>query len=234
MKLISGFTLVFGLTLFWLHLICPSVSSAATPPTPGTSTVPINQVLASVGARAITGREVRIQSILESVIEGGGAPILDFSIGPDQTAFQKGLTKVLLEWMVYLEAQAFSMAQVGTPEIESTQRVALSKMSEGEKKLWTRLGVSDRELTSYVERKLRAKRFLEFKTKTSAVIATDVDAQKYFEKNRRKFGEQPFEKFKDNIKIMLSNAESEERLREWFTLLKRKYRVRYVSTTQGS
>lgn len=217
-----------------LLFISGTVVFAATPPTPGTSTIPINQVLAAVGPRVVTGREVRIQSILDSVVDGGSAPPLDFGVGPEQPAFQKELTKVLLEWMVYLEAQALSVAQIGTPEIESTQSVAKSKMSETEKKLWARLGVADREFTAYVERKLRAKRFLESKTKTFKVVATDVDAQKYFEKNRRKFGDQPFEKFKDNIKIMLSNTESDERLKEWFTLLKRKYRVRYVSSAPSS
>ncbi len=205
------------------------ITHAAPPPAPAPPAQPINQVLASVGSRTITSREVRIQSVLESIVEGSSTGILDFSIRPQEPRFQKELTKAILEWMIYLEAQAVGMSQVGTPEIESTQKVALSKMSESEQKLWARLGVSEKELTSYVERKLRAKRFLEYKSKSTAVTATDVEAQRYFEQHRKRFGDQPFEKFKDNIKALLSTAESEERLKEWFSILKRKYRVRYVN-----
>ncbi|MNY60610.1 hypothetical protein D3C86_1971860 [compost metagenome] len=62
-------------------------------------------------------------------------------------------------------------------------------------------------------------------------IITDQEAQAYYDKNRIKFGSMPFSNFKENIKTFLAQQQLEERLRSWFEVIKRKYKVRNLLPT---
>ncbi|NJL24445.1 MAG: hypothetical protein HC902_04280 [Calothrix sp. SM1_5_4] len=53
-----------------------------------------------------------------------------------------------------------------------------------------------------------------------------MEAQKYFDENRLKFGNLPFEKLKENIKAYLSKNHVDRRLKDWFDVLLSKYQVK--------
>jgi hypothetical protein len=88
------------------------------------------------------------------------------------------------------------------------------------------LRVSNYEIKDWVERKIRAKKFLKYKTDSATLGVTDSEVKEYFDKNRYKFGNMGIDNFKENIRAFLIKQQMEERLKEWFEILKKKYRVR--------
>jgi hypothetical protein len=48
----------------------------------------------------------------------------------------------------------------------------------------------------------------------------------YFEKNRQRFGSASLDSFKVTIKKFLTKKTADDRLREWFDVLKKKYKVK--------
>ena len=57
---------------------------------------------------------------------------------------------------------------------------------------------------------------------------TEHDVKNYYEKNRLKFGNTPLVQVKPQIKDFLSQELLQERLKDWFEILKRKYRVKLL------
>jgi len=79
-----------------------------------------------------------------------------------------------------------------------------------------------------VSRKLRANRFIKYKSNSSYVQVSDEEAREYFEKNRLKFGTLDYDNFKNNIKKFLSKKNAEDRLRDWLEVLKKKHKVKNI------
>ena len=86
------------------------------------------------------------------------------------------------------------------------------------------------ELRAQIKRKLQAKKFINFKADSSVVPVTDEEAERYFKENRSKFGAMPFENFKENIKTFLARQQVDRRLRDWFEVLRNKYKVRNLAS----
>lgn len=138
--------------------------------------------------------------------------------------FRNAVTSVLLEVVVSLEAENFNVANVSDEDVK-VALLKIEKAIEG-RSYWDGLDVSAVELKKFTQRKLVAKSFLKFKTTSMSGIISDQEAQAYFDKNRVKFGTTTFESFKNNIKAFLAQQQLEERLRAWFEVIKRKYKVR--------
>ena len=83
-----------------------------------------------------------------------------------------------------------------------------------------------------VLRKLKAQSFLKFKTESLVVLVSDEEIKQYFQKNRVKFGSAPLEAVKENIRQYLVTQQIQDKLKEWFEILKRKYKVKYFSVSQ--
>jgi hypothetical protein len=129
--------------------------------------------------------------------------------------------------MVFNEAKSFGVAQVNDTEIDQSFRSAKEKLQKTPsiKSQMTALGVGDSSLKEMITRKLRANRFVKYKSNSSFVQVTDEEARDYFNKNRMKFGTMDFAQFRSSIRTFLSKRNAEERLKEWFDVLRRKYHV---------
>lgn len=188
----------------------------------------ISTTVGQVGTYVITSREVVIAGILEKwFLTPGNKNRNDWILKEDTNSFRQTLTQVMLEKVVVLEAENFSVAQVSSDEV----RKSAAKMQEELKDWseWKKLEVSSIELEGQFQRHLRAKAFLKFKTESTGVRVSEEEAKNYFEKNRMRFGNLPFSQFRESIRDFLTQKHQEERLRDWFEVLKRKYRVRYLS-----
>jgi hypothetical protein len=181
-------------------------------------------VMKSVGEVAgevVSSRAVQISSCLEQAIfKKGKIEIPEVS----SVGFKKEVSGYLLELTVFKESQNFPVANVAATEVEKAVKEAQARLSSFE--LWQKLEVSPTELKANVERKLRSKRFIRFKADSSVVAVSNAEAEDYFEKNRIKFGDLPFENFKENIKAYLTRQQVEGRLRDWFEVLQNKYKVK--------
>jgi hypothetical protein len=99
------------------------------------------------------------------------------------------------------------------------------------KELWAFLTLTDTELKERLREKLIAKKFVEFKNRSSFIPATDAEAFSYYLNNKSKFKDLTFENLKDKIKVEISKEQSEQRLNDWLDILKKKYEVTLISPT---
>lgn len=193
----------------------------------------VTKVVGTVSDKVVTSREVKLNVILEKAVTGSRTALVQ---DVDSDAFRKEVSQVLLEWMVYLEAQAFAVADVGNDERRGAEDKLseLLKSSSDAGSAWKSLSPTAAEREALLSRKLRAKKFIRFKTDSAFVTVTDREALSYFQKNRVKFGSLPFEKFKESIKTFLSQQQADERLKEWFRILQKKYQVRHFGLDKNS
>ena len=190
------------------------------------ATAVVSQSVGQVGDRVVTSREVQISAAIDRVLFPQKEKAVSAEIKLGDPAMLNEVTAVLLEVVVFREAESFSVARVTDEQVlESVRKV--EKSLEG-KPYWQSLEVSNAELKKFVAQKLAAKAFIQFKTNSMVGVISDSEALAYYEKNRLKFGELPFASFKENIKTFLAQQQLEERTRAWFEIIKRKYKVRNI------
>ena len=196
----------------------------------------INSSVGQVGEQVITARQVWISSFFEHWSLARKSPDAkiktpkpDWKPAIKSEAFNQAASSLMLESMVAQEAENFSVAQVDAAKVKSETAEFLKAMSGFSE--WNQLEISEKEMEKFLEKKLRAQNFLKFKTDSVGVVISDEDAKVYFDKNRVKFGNLPFAQFRESIKEVLSRQMLEERLKDWFEILKRKYRVRFLGQT---
>lgn len=196
------------------------------------SEVAVTQVVGQAGDKVVTSREVRINYFAESSLFPDEKSKSSLKLDVNDKNFNRELTHVLIEWIVYKEADIFNAASV--PEEDITKSISVIKSSAAVQEVkgyWESLDVTSQELRDLVKRKLVAKKFIQFKTRASVVPVTDAEALQYFQKNRIRFGNAPFVQFKDSIKSLLAQDQANTRIRDWFELLQKKYRVRKVAVS---
>ncbi len=203
--------------LFFSILLSISVSASA-------ATL-VTQTVGQVAEYVVTSREVQIAMVIEGVLfPSKNTPKGLIETRPGMADFRAAATTILLEAVVALEAENFNVATLSSEDISSA--INQVEKSTAGRAYWNELEVSNQELKRFVTRKLMAKSFLKFKTSSMTGIITDQEAQDYYERNRVKFGSSSFDSFKENIKTYLAQQQLEERIRGWFEVIKRKYRVR--------
>lgn len=195
----------------------------------------ISTAVAQVSDHVITSREVQISYILDKALDAKPnqektivrtAWILD----PKSEIFQKHLAQVMLEMVVNYEAENFSIGDVDVNQKKAflTHVDAFTK----DWNEWKKLDVRPVEIEQMVSRKLRSKNFLRFKGQSSGIIISDEEAKAYYDKNKSKFGGSPYPQFQASIKEYLAQNQSQEKLKDWFEILKRKYRVKVLSQVE--
>ncbi len=191
---------------------------------PAFAAVVVSESVGQVAETVITSREVQIAAVIDQVLYPvkGSAGIRELKV--ESSEFRQQVANVLLEAVVSIEAENFNVGTVSEDDLV----VAINKVGRATagNAYWNRLEVTDAELSRVTSRKLVAKAFLKFKSNSMLGMITDQEAQAYYEKNRVKFGSMPFANFRDNIKSFLAQQQLEERLRSWFEIIKRKYKVR--------
>lgn len=219
--LLIPFCLISGFAGAQTPTPVPSASPAVAAP----KVTSVTRVVGEAGDRVVTSREVRLNQAIAQALGSSSAQVKDKKIlGLEDPNFPSEVLKVLDEWTVYLES-----LEVGTKLVDSSEVARLSRsVTEFWKNesAWERLEGSSSEIREILERKLAAQSLEKLKGDTSLVTITDAEALQYYKKNRLRFGNLPFENFKDNIKSALIKNQTERRLNEWRSVLRRKYRVR--------
>ncbi len=173
---------------------------------------------------AVTSREVQIQNLLETALYSK-EPKSQLRLLPlDSKAFAKVVQDSLLETAIALEADSFNVVQVTAEEVAAAEKRALAQVRDAV--AWKGLKVTHKELVRGLTRKLQAKKFVQFRAQSSVLPVTDAEAQKYFNENRLKFGDLPYENFKENIKSYLGRTQVDRRLKDWYEVLLNKYQVK--------
>lgn len=176
----------------------------------------INESVGRAGETILTSREVKLSAFVDKSL------ILK-SKSPKASSLTQDTTALLLEVVVAKEAENFSLGQVSDSDVEKSWNDL--KKASGFSALQKELTVSELEFKSAIRRKLNAQSFIEFKTNSLTSTVTDEEAKLYFDANPNRFKGAQFEGLKENIKNYLSQQQLNERLKSWFELLKRKYKV---------
>lgn len=180
----------------------------------------VSQTVGQASDVVITSREVTLAGMVAKALgESKKNPV---QIG--EKGFKDEVNAVLLDVIVAKEAESFGVNEV-TPQMLSEGQAAVEKAFKNSS-LWKKLEPSSQEITSLVGRKIKARDFLAFKTNSLRSVISDQEARSYFERNRSKFSGHSFDTFQDNIKSMLAQRQLENRLKAWFEVIQRKYKVR--------
>lgn len=190
----------------------------------------ISKVVGRAGDYFFTSREVQINYVLEQALV---LPPEKFAKAPlnlpvEDKNFRLELNGVFLEWVVAQEAQAFAVAKIDDREFQ--QAVEMIGQRLAAKRYWKDLKVDDDELKTFLMRKLRAKKFIQFKAESSVIEITESEALDYYQKNQGRFGDVPFSSFSEKIRTFLKQKKRDERLQAWFDVLQNKYEVRTYLT----
>jgi hypothetical protein len=197
----------------------------------------VSEAVAQAGSSIVTSREVIVSFILDQALatpfkKNGKPERKNWLLTYPSEAFSKHLAQILLEIVVQLEAENFSIGQVSQLDVLQSEK-HVEELVKGWT-VWKDLEVSAAEVEIALGRKLRAKNFLKFKLESAGVQISDEEAKVFYEKNRVKFGNLPFSQFKDSIKEVLAQNQLQEKLKDWIDILKRKYRVRYLGSAGGA
>lgn len=183
--------------------------------------VMVTKIVGTAADQVVTSREVQIVNLLEKGLTSDKNLVL---IAVDDPRFNVEVGQVLLEIVVQTDSNLFEFDQVSDQEFKDAVDTIQKNMAQS--KEWKALQVSNSELERFLKRKLVAKRFIRVKSDSMKGFITDSEAKDYFDKNRLKFGQVPFSQFKENIKTFLSQQQLEERLKAWFEIIKKKYKVK--------
>lgn len=211
----------------WLFFLFLTINS-------GQADTIISQVVGQAGDIVVTSREVKINHFIETTIFSDDKAVAAH-LKDDEKGFDKEISRTLLEIAVSREADVFNAAQIPDEDVLKTIALVRNAASRpAHVAYWSKLSPTQQELKATVSQKLRAKRFIQFKTRASIVPVTDAEALQYYQKNRSRFGNAPFTQFKESIKSLLSQEQANQRLRDWFELLQRKYRVRKITANANN
>jgi hypothetical protein len=200
------------ITLISIHFY-PSISQAKIS----------SEVVAKVGKDIVTSRKVLADTILENNwVKTNGQK----SLSIQSEEFNNELNRFLMEKVVYLESKSFSLINVTDSEIDKAKRDVLLKIKKSSSATaWNELGVTAEEVTDLVKQKVYSQKFIDFKSKASYVPVTEAEAFNYYQNNKSKYEGKEYKNIKENIKKSLAKLQAEQRLQDWYDILKKKYDV---------
>lgn len=185
----------------------------------------ISTSVGRVKDHVVTSREVSMHFFIKHALTLPSEGLQQKRVPPlESTAFSEHVTQLLLEQVVFLESQNFPVAKVSDTEMAAAKVKVNARLKNVA--AWTKLQATNAEIDTLLRHLLQSENFIQFKVSSSSVPVTDAEAKDYYEANSLRFGNLPFENFKDNIKSYLTKTQSEKRLKEWYEVLQTKYKVR--------
>lgn len=169
--------------------------------------------LAQVKNHVITSREVEIHQQLGKLL---GERFKDMK-------GESLLELVIKEWLLYFEAESFYDTPVSNGEVDKKFNSILAA-KKGDAK-WDKLAVQNQELRDFVRRSLEADRLYVFKKKASVLPVGMNEVETEYSQNRIRYGNLTFDQAKDQIRDNKIQENLLERLKQWFVVLERKYKV---------
>lgn len=189
----------------------------------------ILKAVGKVNGQFITSRQVQIYNIVVNLLNEKETQQRKHNVKEidiEDPQFKSEATSFVLDYVVALEAENFSVSKVDQKQVENDIQI-VNEATKGNS-YWKSISVDESELKKIIINRLSAKNFIQFKTNSMSSIISDQEAKKYFDDNKEKFGQISFVNMSDKIKSYLSRQQMEARLKEWFEVLRKKYDVRIM------
>ncbi len=200
-----------------------------------------NQALAQVGTLIVTKRDVQVLYAMTQIDLNkdnddsklkSKKPLKKISLYLPEAELTEFLTQAVLDSMVAQESDSFLSKETSLTEKVNVLSAHYEPLFAQDPQV-APLKIENLEIHDLVLRKLKAQSFLKFKTESLVVLVSDEEIKQYFQKNRVKFGSAPLDAVKENIRQYLVTGQIQDKLKEWFEILKRKYKVKYFSVSQA-
>lgn len=169
-----------------------------------------------------TSREAHIQHLLEIARQPGAKTYLTHP--EDSKSFFEQVDETILEYLIAKEAENFSAVRLSEDDLDKELKKLPTALFQSS--AWKGLNTTPKEWKEIFRRKVQADKFIQFRAQSSVIPISDVEAKRYFDENRLKFGSLPFDQFKENIKVFLRRSQVESRLKDWYDVLRSKYKAR--------
>lgn len=224
-------------TFLFVSLLVPVPIAYAAVPTAGNQAKPAAKIklvtmsAGRVGDAVITTREVIANSFIEDALFRPSKEKKVYQKAISDRTFVQEVTAVLLETAISKEGKELPLAKVTAGDFQAAKDAASKKLKAISQ--WRDLRLTDTEFDSILRSKLSAKKFLEFKVESASLPISDADSLEYYKNNKFKFENVPYEGLKGNIKAFLRKKQIDDRLREWFEVLKIKYAIRNQLAEKG-
>jgi len=188
----------------------------------------LNRVVGLVGNEVVTSRDVKTFHIIESAVNEKKVELKSLT---DVNQLGPLVSDYLLSSMVYKEALVFKGSELAETDFKKEELKVTQLLRDRPDifNLWKGLAVSLEERNSMIKKKIIARNFLDLRAQANFASVSEVEAKNYYEQNRRKFGGADFSQVKENVVKFLSRRYSENRLKDWLSILQKKYGVRHLA-----
>ena len=185
----------------------------------------LNATLGQVGERIVSTRDVEVHHMIVHALYHYKSKPKDLPFNKQD--LQREVSSFMLEEMVYQEAKSFGLAKVSSKEIKRSSTKVLARILKSPlSSYWKKWGIETDELDLFVERNIRARRLISIKRKSAEVLVSDTEIDNYLKANAIKEEERNKKNYRDTVRSFLGRRQGEERLRQWFQVLKSKYEVK--------
>lgn len=182
-----------------------------------------SEVVAKIGKDVVTSRIVFADTIIENNWSKANSTK---DLSTKSGDFTSELNSYLMERVVYLESRSFSLVKVTESEVESKKKAILSRIkSTSAASTWNNLALTSDETNELIKQKIASQKFIDFKSKASYVPVTEAEAFNYYQNNKSHFEGKDYKNIKENMKKDLARQQAEQRLDDWYDILKKKYDV---------
>lgn len=174
-------------------------------------------------SHVFTSREAHIDSLLEKALNTDRQTTYKLA-SEDSKVFFEQVDQLILNHLIAEEASHFAAVKLSDEDFEAEVKKLPSALFKSQ--AWKSLGSHSKEWKEIFRRQVQAAKFIDFRAQSSVIPVSDAEAKRYFDENRLKFGSLPFEQFKENIKVFLRRSQVERRLKDWYEVLRSKYKAR--------
>lgn len=131
------------------------------------------------------------------------------------------VSKTVLEKVTLLDAESFKYSNYDSSLLQKVKESLIKA------KALEPFGIkAEKDIEQQVRQKLTAKSFIALRSENLKTIVNETELRSYYDKNRAQFSDMPFEKFQNTIREYYLKEKLNEKLNEWFSILKTKYQVR--------
>lgn len=186
----------------------------------------INQIEAEVGENAVSSRDLLVNLAVEQVVFLKKKKVTFPKI--NSSDFKEKVSSYIIEAMVFNEAElTIDKKLVPGPRVANKVLKAIKRNMQ-----WKNIRPSLSEIQKVIDIKYTSKEVLKKRIELAKVPISDQEVTVYFEQNKKDFGGVTIDKFKENIRALLSQKDIDKKLADWISFLRTKYSPENIASTR--
>ncbi len=186
----------------------------------------INQVEAEIGESLISSRDIYINLAVEQIVFLNKKTIKLPKL--NSKLFKEVVASYIVEQLVFKEADL----TIDKATLEGPRRANKVLKQLKRDKHWKNLRPSLVELQVVINTKHTSKEVIKKRIEFAKVPISDQEVLVYFEQNKKDFAGLGINKFKENIRSLLSQRDIDKKLADWISFLRTKYSPENIASSR--